>query len=159
MLRIGVPLMLAALLHSGALAESDPNQWLRNAPDDTTRFERLENYLGGYSSAMWEVGERYRHVYQALEDDNLDLARYHWEKIRGAIRNGYMKRPARRANSERLFLDTAWPELQGALEDGDSVAARQSFDQARAACMACHAAEQVPFMNDQPLFRDLVFGQ
>lgn len=155
-------LAVAALLltlQGAALAEAqNPNHWLRNVPDDAARFERLENYLGGFSSAMWEVGERYRHVHEALEAYNLDLARYHWEKIRGAIRGGYMKRPARQPNADQLFLDTAWPVLQQALEDDDGEAARRAFNQARTACMACHVAERVPFMNDQPLFRDRVFG-
>ncbi|KSF66371.1 hypothetical protein AO941_20930 [Pseudomonas aeruginosa] len=103
---------------------------------------------------MWEVGERYRHVEQALRDENWDLAAYHWEKIRTTIEGGLMKRPKRRPNAEALFLGEPWNAMHEALESRDRARIAPAFARAKGACMACHAAEQVPFINDQPLFRE-----
>ncbi len=129
--------------------------WIGSLDSDAERFRAIESYLGGFSSAMWEVGERYRHLHQALEDDNLELASYHFEKIGDAIRNGYRKRPGRRANAEALFMDTVFEPAAAVFADGDASAAWETFEEVRAACVACHAAEDVPFMNDQPMLRDL----
>jgi len=78
--------------------------WLTGAPDQATKDERLEKYLRGFDQPMWEVGERYERVEQALRDENWALAAYHWEKIQATIEGGLMKRPKRRANAEALFL-------------------------------------------------------
>lgn len=127
--------------------------WLAGAPDEATRVERLERYLRGFDQPMWEVGERYRHVEQALRDENWALAQYHWDKIRTTIEGGLMKRPARRANAERLFLGAPWEALDAALASRQPDHIGPAFARAKGACMACHAAEGVAFMNDQPLFR------
>ncbi len=134
-----------------ALAGDD---WLVDVDEDT-RAERLSSYLGGFSAAMWEVGERYQRMVQAIRDENLELAAYHWDKIGLAIRGGYMKRPARQANADKLFMDEVWPRYLDTLKSGDTRAAREGFDQARAACVACHVAEDVGFMNRQPMFIEL----
>ena len=137
--------------HGGAIGDG----WLGRLPSDAERLQALEDYLGGFSSAMWEVGERYRRVFEALEHQNYALADYHWDKLGGAIENGYMKRPARRANADALFLDEAWGSARAAFASGDAEEAWAAFEAAREACMACHVAEEVPFMNDQPIFNDL----
>ncbi|HEJ2567843.1 TPA: hypothetical protein ACKR7L_001415 [Pseudomonas aeruginosa] len=128
--------------------------WLSGAPDQATRDERLERYLRGFDQPMWEVGERYRHVEQALRDENWALAAYHWEKIRTTIEGGLMKRPKRRPNAEALFLGEPWKAMHEALESRDPARIAPAFARAKGACMACHAAEKVPFINDQPLFRE-----
>lgn len=128
--------------------------WLTGAPDQATKDERLEKYLRGFDQPMWEVGERYERVEQALRDENWALAAYHWEKIQATIEGGLMKRPKRRANAEALFLGELWKGLHEALESQDPARIGPAFARAKGACMACHAAEQVPFVNDQPLFRE-----
>lgn len=65
-----------------------------------------------------------------------------------------MKRPKRRANAEALFLGEPWEGLHEALESQDPARIGPAFARAKSACMACHAAERVPFINDQPLFRE-----
>ena len=130
------------------------DDWLIDTDEDT-RAERLSSYLGGFSAAMWEVGNRWEHMVQAIRDDNFDLAHYHWDKIGDAIRGGYMKRPARQANADALFLDSIWGQYLETLESGDGEAIREQFGEARGACLACHVAEDVPFMNDQPMFTEL----
>lgn len=86
--------------------------------------------------------------------ENWVLAAYHWHKIRATIEGGLMKRPERRANAEALFLGETWNGMHEALESRDSAGIGPAFARTKGACMACHAAEQVSFINDQPLFRE-----
>lgn len=139
-------------LAAASLTKTSDSKWLTGA-DEKTRAERLEHYLGGFSTAMQDTGLRFAHVKQAIADGNWDLAHYHWGKIAGAIENGLMKRPARRANAEAIFLHRAWEPLAAALKEKNGEAVAAAYQEARQACMACHVAEKVPFMNDQPLFR------
>ncbi len=151
-----VVLSVFSLLIINPQAHAD--DWLVDADEDT-RAERLSSYLGGFSAAMWEVGYRYEHMLQAIEDDNFELATYHWDKIGGAIRGGYMKRPGRQANSDAMFLDAIWPIYLETLKAGDGEKIRSQLPQARDACMACHVAEDVEFMNDQPMFTRTLPGE
>ena len=130
------------------------NDWLLDAPDDLTRFQLLQRYLRGFDQPMWEVGHRYLGLYDALERENYDLALYHWDKIRTTIRNGYLKRPARRANSDAVFLDQVWVDARKAFESRKSKQAWEGFARARAGCIACHEAEDVGWMNDQDIFEN-----
>ncbi|MCL1124747.1 hypothetical protein [Shewanella surugensis] len=128
--------------------------WITEMETNTERFERIERYLRGFDQTMWEVGERYEKLYQALKDDNFDLALYHWAKIKVTIENGLMKRPARKMNAEAIFLSTTWPDVNSAFNSKNNTKAWKGFFKARSACMACHFAEKVSFINDQPMFYD-----
>jgi hypothetical protein len=130
------------------------NHWITEASNDTERFERIEKYLRGFDQPMWEVGERYQHMYQALKDKNYDLALYHWEKIKITIENGAMKRPAREENAKAIFLDDLWQSVYDEIASRDHNRAWEGFDMARDSCMSCHTAEKVEFVNNQPLFRN-----
>ena len=77
-------------------------------------------------------------------------------KIKTTIENGYLKRPARRANAEAVFLNTAWGDVKAAFESRDKKRAWEGFATARAACMTCHEAEKLPEMNGQAIFHDLL---
>ncbi len=141
---------------SFAMAQEAPKQsdnWLLDAKDDTERFKRIQLMFGGFSAAMQTVGERYDRTYDAVADGNYDLANYHWKKIKEAIELGYLRRPAREANSVELFLKGPWASAGEALASKDSEKAKEGFLAARSGCLACHLAERVPFMNDQPKFR------
>lgn len=164
--RIGILLLGGLLLAACAEVEEDriaveearaplSDGWLGSQPNHDERFLQLEAYLGGFSSAMWEVGERYRHLHQALVDGNLALAEYHFDKIGSAIRNGYRKRPARRGNADAIFLEVVAEPAAQAFAGDDQAAAWEAFESVRAACLACHIAEDVAFMNEQPLLEDL----
>lgn len=147
-----VGILSLCLTATMAAAETDESRgWLLDAEEEA-RYERLQSYLGGFSAAMWEVGYRYEALHTALERQNFALAEYHWEKIKSAIEGGYLKRPGRQANSDKLFLDKVWPEVQSALASGEPKRAWQGFETAKAACLTCHVAEDVGFMNNQPLF-------
>lgn len=143
----------------GACAKDTNDQvqgdgWLTGAPDQQARTERLEQYLRGFDQPMWEIGERYQRVEQALRDENWELAAYHWDKIKSTLEGGVMKRPARGKNAEALFLGAPWQDLDSALAKATPADIGPAFARAKNACMACHAAENVAYMNDQPLFRE-----
>lgn len=129
------------------------DNWLLDAKDDTERFKRIQQMFGGFSMTMQVVGERYDRTYDAITDGNYDLAVYHWKKIKETIELGYLRRPAREANAVAIFLTGPWVAVSEALAAKNKVQAKRQFLQARTACMACHVAEKVPFMNDQPKFR------
>jgi len=148
--------ILMGLLCTAVVADeppvNKPKGWLLEAESDSERFELLQRYLRGFDQPMWEVGERYRSVYEALSRENYDLAAYHWKKIRTTIKNGYLKRPARQANADAILLDKTWQEVDDSFKTKNSEDAWLGFERAKSACMACHVAERVPYMNNQPLF-------
>ncbi len=130
-------------------------RWITEAANEEERFQRIEKYLRGFDQPMWEVGERYEKLYAALVRGNFELATYHWAKIKLTIENGTMKRPARRASAEAFLLTSTWDSVNDALESGDPATVWRGFEAARAACMKCHDAEGVGYMNDQPMFTEL----
>lgn len=151
-LTLAFSLALAGAAQAVAPDKSAKNAWLTGADSDAVRFERLQRYLRGFDQPMWEVGERYEAMHTALGRGNYELAAYHWDKIRVTIQNGYLKRPARQANSDAILLNGTWDAVRGALASRDARKAWAGFERAKAACQACHAAESVPWMNDQPMF-------
>ena len=161
MRRIWILLIAVAFVCGGlacfAIAQEAPKKsdnWLKDAEDDAERFTLIEKMFGGFSGAMQIVGERYLRTYDAITDGNFDLANYHWKKIKEAIELGYLRRPARKAHAVALFQDGPWPVTSNAIVSKEKAKAENAFLDARKACMTCHAAERVPFMNDQPMFRN-----
>ncbi|HBU28727.1 MAG: hypothetical protein A2X71_07250 [Thiobacillus sp. GWE1_62_9] len=136
---------------------SPSNNWLQDADSDADRFKKLEIYLRGFDQPMLEVGERYQRLYDAIKDKNWELADYQWDKTKWAINTGLMKRPKRTQNAEGIFLDGIWKQMDQAIKAKDYKQMKKEFMVAREACMACHVAENVAFMNNRPLFRDLRF--
>lgn len=148
-----------AVAFGPSLASAQPSpapsrdDWLLNAPDDTARFRLLQSQARGFSASMIEVGQRYQAMYDAVADGNFALAVYQWEKIRDAIQTGATRRPGRQPNAEARFLRPLFEPVLTAFRAGDAGRARSGFAEVRAACMSCHEAERVGFLNDQPLFR------
>lgn len=140
------------VLASGDQPDEKPRGWLLEAESDEARFVLIQRYLRGFDQPMWEVGERYGAMHEALTRSNFELAQYHWDKIRTTIESGYLKRPKRQANADAILLNSTWGEVNDALRSGQQEQAWAGFEKARNACLACHAAESVPYMNDQPLF-------
>lgn len=130
------------------------NNWLADADNDADRFRKLEIYLRGMDNSMWEVGYRYQAVYDAIVAKNYALADYHWQKIKSAINGGLIKRPGRTQNSEAMFLDTIWVAMNEAIKSKDHDRVVTQFAAVRQICIACHAAEKVPFINDMKMFSD-----
>lgn len=154
-----VAAMLALLVASApgpAVAQptpANPNDWLLNAPDDQTRFRLLQNQASGFHVSMLAVGQRYQAMYDALGDGNFQLAAYQWEKIRELIQTGYTRRPRRQPNADAEFVGKVYDPVLAAFRSSDAARAWAGFATARTACMACHDAERVGFMNEQALFR------
>jgi hypothetical protein len=151
---------LVMLLTAGSVAvlaqqqgDLRPRDWLRIASDDETRWQLLERTFGGFAPAMTEVRDHYGQTFEAIGDGNLELARWHWDRIKTSIELGYLRRPDRQPNADAIFLDSAWPVLDEALAANDHARSRAAFIAARAACMACHLAEDRAYFNDQRLFR------
>jgi hypothetical protein len=138
----------------GGQAKPPSANWLLDAKDDQERFRRLQVYSGGTYEQMWQVGYRYQQVYHAIVDKNWELGTYHWGKLRDVLNVALMKRPNRTPNAEAMFLDKTWKQLEEALRARNSKQAESSFLAQRGACMACHVAEGMPFLNDTPIFRD-----
>ena len=128
--------------------------WLLDAKDDQERFRRIQIHAGGTDQQMWQIGYRYEQVYHAINDQNWELGLHHWGKLRSVLDVALMKRPNRTPNAEALFLDTAWKPLADALRAQDAGQAREAFLTSRKACMSCHVAEEMPFLNDMPIFRN-----
>ena len=134
--------------------EPPSRRWLLDARDDEERFRRLQIYAGGTDQQMWQIGYRYEEVYQAIVDENWDLATHHWGKLRSVFNVALMKRPNRTPNAEALFLDDDWQPLASALVDGDTAAAHETFLRGRQACLACHVAEGFEFINAMLMFEE-----
>lgn len=127
------------------------NDWLLNTREPDERLRMIQQQFRGFDQPMWEIGERFSRMHEALGRGNHELASYHWEKIKTTLENGLTKRPARRASADQYFLP-AWEEIRADLASNDPARAWRGFERAKAACQACHQAEGVPYMNDQPLF-------
>lgn len=123
-------------------------RWL-SAESDEARFQELESQLGGFSQSMIEVGHRYNDLYFAVEDRNWDYAEYQVEKIGDAIERGIIRRPGR-ADTARVFLDEAIPDLQGVIEARNVDGIDEAMNRFTAQCMTCHVEERVPFMVITP---------
>ncbi|MBI3047724.1 MAG: hypothetical protein HYY76_05375 [Acidobacteria bacterium] len=134
-------------------AQPPSNNWLLDANDDTERFRRLQLVAGGTDIPMWEIAQRYEELYVAIQNNNWEMGVYHWEKVRDRMNTAGMKRPARTQNIERLFLDNGvWTSMHDALTSRDADRMRKQFLAVRQACMACHVAERVAFLNDSSVF-------
>jgi len=130
------------------------NNWLLDADDDTERFRRLQVVAGGTDIPMWEIAHRYEELYVAIQNNNWEMGVYHWEKLRDRMNTAAMKRPARTQNIEGMFLTSGvWNGMHDALTSKDPGRMRQQFQLVRQACIACHIAERVGFLNDSSVLR------
>lgn len=134
-------------------AKPPSRNWLRDANDDTERSRRIELWAGAGDLEMQDIAHRMKETQRAIQRENWDMAIYQWEKIRGRMIVAMIKRPTRTQNMEAMFLENGiYQGLHQALKARDVARAREGFVKARAACMACHAAEKIPFINDSAVF-------
>lgn len=146
---VGVSAAPVALAH-GPTSEAD--NWLLNEKDAEKRAELVQEQFGGFGAAMREVGDRWNSIHAALERNNLELALHHWEELHEAMEHGVVRRPGRKASADAFFFDSVWGEVKQDFESGDPDRAWRGFEKGREACMACHVAESMPFLNDQAMF-------
>lgn len=150
---LGIGAFAARAIDGGVAADKLTRaDWLLSAPSDAARFRLLQQQLRGFDQPMWEVGERFRRIHEALVRQNYDLALYHWDKIDTTIRNGIAKRPARAATAQAMFLGRNFQDIRAGLAARAPQSAWDAFERARIGCQSCHQAENVAFVNQQPLF-------
>lgn len=128
--------------------------WLRDANDDAERLRRIELWAGAGDLEMQDIAHRLEELHAAIEQQNWDMGIYQWEKIRGRMIVAAIKRPTRTQNLEEIFLDSGvYRSLHDALTAKSSDQARVEFQKARLACMACHVAEKIAFINASSVFK------
>lgn len=158
--RLPAAFFIACLIAGAAAAESrhpadlrleqqkpPSKSWLRDADSDAERFRRIEINERGFSQAMVEVGNRFLEVHEAVSHEEYELATYYWEKIQDVINTGLMRRPDRTRNAEGMFLTGPWKNVHEALQAGERARIQDALKGARQACIACHVAEGVAYMN------------
>jgi hypothetical protein len=96
---------------------------------------------------MAEVSYRYTEMYFGAVAGNWEYALYTAKKIGVALQNRLERRPKRRASAEALFLKRVYPTMLEVLKQQDVTLFEGRFDVMRAACNACHIAEDVPFIR------------
>lgn len=128
--------------------------WLLDADDDNERFRRLQVYLAGSQVPMWDISSRFRSMHVAINDGNIELAAYHWDKLIDRLNGTLMKRPNRTASAEAIFLEPHAASFKEVLKGKDAGKIKEKYAEVRTACMACHVAEKMAFLNDQPVFRE-----
>jgi hypothetical protein len=129
-------------------------KWLLDANDDAERMRRIELWAGAGDSEMQDIAHRLEELHGAIQTQNWDLGIYHLEKIRGRMIVAGMKRPTRTQNLEAVFLDSGvYQAMHDALTRKNPDQARAEFQNTRQACMACHAAERLEFINASGVFR------
>jgi hypothetical protein len=132
-------------------AQKQTNGWLLNAGSEEQRLELIQKHMRGFDVTMWETGERYERLHEAVQRGNYRMAVYQWDKIGQTIANGIERRPRWGAAADELFFPT-YKDVRAGLQSGDEAQARRAFEQAKASCMGCHQGSGVGHMNDQPLF-------
>lgn len=129
-------------------------RWLMDANDDTERMRRLELWGGAGDLEMQDIAHRLEELHSAIQKESWDLGIYHLEKMRGRMLVAAIKRPTRTQNLEDVFLDSGtYTAMHNALTSKNAERARAMFEDTRLACMACHAAEKLAFINDSTVFK------
>lgn len=130
---------------------SGPGGWLKGGTGE--KFNTVAGQLRGFDATMVEVGYRYQELYWAGRDGNWDYAQYQREKIGTTLKNGFERRPKRKASGEH-FMDFVLPEMEKAIKARDSVLFQEKFEMMTVNCNACHTMEKVPYFTvKQPLER------
>jgi len=126
---------------------STKSNWLLETNTSKEKFHSIQKQLRGFDLAMVEVGYRFNSFYFALKDKNYDLAHYQFDKIKKAIENGIIRRPARAKNSKDMFLNTQYKSMKKALDTKNRQKIWKEYEQVKLTCNACHVAERVPFIK------------
>lgn len=139
-------IMTASILFASDNGYSTKANWLMDINSTNGRFEAVQEQFRGFDTAMMEVGYRYESVKKALDEKNYDLAIYHWQKIKSAIQNGYIRRPIRKEASQNYFLNKTFKEFQDSLESKNSAKIEKRFSYVKDYCNACHMDQKVGFI-------------
>jgi cytochrome c553 len=146
---VGFCLTRARGVDSSPLQAGD---WLLRAPSETERLRLLERQLRGFDLAMWEVGERFGFLHDALARRNYEFAIYQWDKIGVSVENALVRRPSKELHANQFLLGRNFQQIRTAFASKEDKRAWAAFNQASVACQACHGAEGVAYVNAAPLF-------
>jgi len=124
--------------------ESAQGQWIKGSEQE--KIDAIERNIGGFGTAMMEVGYRYQELYWAGKDQNWEYAEYQLDDLREAIENGLERRP-NRAQSAEHFLNVTLPDMEEAIQKKDSSTFFVEFERLQTGCNNCHQMEEVPFIR------------
>ena len=112
------------------------------------QIDALASHIGGFSTAMVEVGYRYNELHFAIEEENWRLADYHAGKIASAVEQGFERRPARaESDAADAFVNEDLPALRDAIRARDGESLQRRFADVRNSCNRCHEAEGMGFLE------------
>ena len=129
--------------HGGAMEQGG---WYRKLSPEA-RVAAIERQFRGFETTMAEVAYRYTEMYFGALDGNWDYAGHMAGHIKDAFDAGLERRPQYRKNADALFFKTAYPQIMEAIKAKDLGLFKQRIEMMRAACTACHAAEQHAFIK------------
>jgi hypothetical protein len=132
--------------HSHTHGAADPGGWYKGLSPDA-RAAAIERQFGGFETAMAVVSYRYTEMYFGALAGNWDYASHMGVTMASALAIGLERRPALRKNADALFLKGPYPQVMEAIKAKDLTRFKQRIEAMRAACTACHAAEQHPFIK------------
>lgn len=138
--------VLYATLFASDNLYSTHSDWLMQIDSTQERFQAVQKQFRGFDTAMIEVDYRYENVKKAIGGKNYELALYHWQKIRTAIENGYIRRPERKKSSEIFFLHSVYSEFENLLQSKNSKKIDDGFAGIKNYCNACHVDQKVGFI-------------
>jgi hypothetical protein len=131
-------------VHSHGACEG-PGWLVALKPD--ARIPAIQRQLRGFDTTMAEVSYRYGEMYFAGVEGNWDYAAHMAMTLERALRLGLERGPSRKPNAENLFLKGPLPQVLDAIQKKDGALFKQRIETMRAACTACHAAENHAFIR------------
>jgi hypothetical protein len=140
----GWGLALAQHVHSHGASEG-PGWLVALKPD--ARIPAIQRQLRGFDTTMAEVSYRYGEMYFGGVEGNWDYAAHMAMTLERALRLGLERSPSRKPNAENLFLKGPLPQVVDAIQKKDAALFKQRIETMRAACTACHAAENHAFIR------------
>ena len=137
---------IAVAQHVHSHGPSEGPGWLVALKPDA-RIPAIQRQLRGFETTMAEVSYRYGEMYFGGVEGNWDYAAHMAMTLERALRVGLERSPSRKANAENLFLKGPLPQVLDAIKKKDGELFKQRIETMRAACTACHAAENHAFIR------------
>ena len=143
---VGAGWGIARAQHVHSHGASEGPGWLVALKSDA-RIPAIQRQLRGFETTMAEVSYRYSEMYFGGVEGNWDYAAHMAMTLERALRLGLERSPSRKANAENLFLKGPLPQVVDAIQKKDAALFKQRIETMRAACTACHAAENHAFIR------------
>jgi hypothetical protein len=141
----GWAVALAQHQHAHPMQEPKPDWLVKLGP--AARTQALQRQLRGFETTMAEVAYRYTEMYWGGVDGNWEYAAHMHEELGKTLELGLERRPNYRKSAEQLFLKGAFVQIGEAIKKKDGALFKERIEVVRAACTACHAAENHAFIK------------